>query len=142
MIIPVTEDGQIIIALQEQPNKLPFMGTIGGRVNDEEDILEAAKREFLEETGYESNDWMLFSSVQPVSKIEWAIYTFIAKGLNKVAEMKLDAGEKIILKPVSFDEFMEIAISKNFEEKEIVSKIYEAKLYPEKKEELRKLFKP
>ena len=58
MIIPVTEDGKIILALQEQPNKLPFMGTV-------EDVglmkakmfLEAAKRELLEETGYEAKNW-------------------------------------------------------------------------------------
>ena len=56
--------------------------------------------------------------------------------------MDLDGGEKIVLKPVSFDEFIDTAISNNFVEKEIIPKLYEAKLYREKKEELKKLFSP
>lgn len=72
------------------------------------------------------------------------MYTFIAKGLKKVAELNLDAGEKIQLKPVSFDEFLELATIERFRfaEKEIISKVFEARLDPEKKEELRKLFAP
>ena len=31
---------------------------------------------------------------QVVNKIDWVIYTFIAKGLRKIAEPKLDGGEK------------------------------------------------
>lgn len=31
MVIPVTEDGKIILAFQEQPYKKPFVGLIGGR---------------------------------------------------------------------------------------------------------------
>ncbi|MEK7496313.1 MAG: NUDIX hydrolase [Patescibacteria group bacterium] len=142
VVFPVLPDGGILLTEQEQPGKGSFVGTTGGRVDKGESVITAAKRELLEESGYESEEFILWDARHVTSKIDWVIYTFIAKGLNKVAEMKLDAGEKIILKPVSFDEFMEIAISKNFEEKEIVSKIYEAKLYPEKKEELRKLFKP
>ena len=56
--------------------------------------------------------------------------------------MNFDAGEKITLKPVSLDEFIDIAISKNFVEKEIIPKLYKAKLYPENKKELIKLFNP
>src|SRR3989338_4783229 len=60
MIIPITEDGKIIVALQEQPHKPPFMGTIGGRVDEDGGVLQTAKRELLEETGYEAKEWILF----------------------------------------------------------------------------------
>lgn len=141
MIIPVTEDGKIIIALQEQPHKPPFIGTIGGRVDEGEDILEAAKRELLEETGYVAKDWVLFDAVQPVSKIEWAIYTFIAKGCKKVAEQDLDGAEKIELKFVSFEEFIDLAVNDDKFGDEFRIKILEAKLEPKKMEELKKLLK-
>lgn len=139
MIIPVTEDNKIIIALQEQPHKPPFLGTIGGRVDEGEDILEAAKRELLEETGYEAKDWVLFDAVQPVSKIEWAIYTFIAKGCKKIAEQDLDGAEKIELKFVSFDEFVDLAVNDDKFGDEFRIKILEAKLEPRKMEELRNI---
>ena len=139
MIIPVTEEGNIIIALQEQPNKPAFIGTIGGRVDEGEDILEAAKRELLEETGYRAKEWILFDAVQPVSKIEWAIYTFIAKGCKKVAEQNLDGAEKIELQFVSFEEFINLAVHDDKFGDEFRIKILEAKLEPKKMEELRKL---
>ena len=142
MVLPITSDGKIIIALQEQPNKPPFIGSIGGRVDEGEDILEAAKRELLEETGYEAKDWMLFDAVQPVGKIEWAIYTFIAKGCNKIAEQNLDGAEKVELKFVSFDEFINLIVNDDKFGDEFRVKILEAKLDPKKMEELRELFKP
>ncbi len=141
-IIPVTEDGRIIVLLQEQPHHLPFLGTPGGRVDEGENVLEAAKRELLEETGYEAKEWILFDAVQPVSKIEWVIYTFIAKGCKKVAEQNLDGAEKIELKFVSFEEFIDLAVNDDKFGDEFRIKILEAKLYPEKMDELKKLFNP
>jgi ADP-ribose pyrophosphatase len=142
VVFPVLDDGKIILTEQEQPGKEPFIGATGGRVDEGEDILEAAKRELLEESGYEASEFILWDAQHPTSKIDWVVYTFIAKGLKKVSDMNLDAGEKITLKLVNLDEFIEIAINKNFVEKEIIPKLYEAKLHPEKKEELKKLFNP
>ena len=142
VVFPVLEDGKIILTEQEQPGKEPFIGATGGRVDEGENILEAARRELLEESGYEASEFVLWDAQHPTSKIDWVVYTFIAKGLKKVAGMNLDAGEKISLKLVDLEEFIELAINKNFVEKEIIPKLYEAKLYPEKKEELKKLFDP
>ena len=142
VVFPVLNDGNILLTEQEQPGKEPFVGATGGRVDSGEDILEAAKRELLEESGYEASEFVLLDAQHPTSKIDWVVYTFIAKGLKKVSDMNLDAGEKITLKPVSLDEFIDIAINKNFVEKEIIPKLYETKLYPEKREELNKLFNP
>ena len=142
VVFPILDDEKILLTEQEQPGKEPFVGATGGRVDNGEDILEAAKRELLEESGYEASEFILWDAQHPTSKIDWVVYTFIAKGLKKVSDMNLDAGEKITLKPVSLDEFIDIAINKSFVEKEIIPKLYEARLYPEKREELNKLFNP
>lgn len=142
VVFPILPDGKIILVEQEQPDKDLFIGTAGGRVEEGEDILEAAKRELLEETGYQADEYFLWFAEQPIGKIDWTVYNFIAKGAIKVAEQNLDAGEKIKLKPVSFDEFIEIGLNGDFEEKQIVPSILEAKLYPEKMAELKKLFSP
>lgn len=142
VVFPILPDGRILLTEQEQPGKKAFVGATGGRVDEGEEILAAAKRELLEESGYEAEKYILWHAEQPASKIEWAVYLFIAKGLKKMADINLDGGEKIKLKPVTFDEFIELGTSKGFEEKEIVPHLMEAKFYPKKKEELRKLFNP
>lgn len=139
VVFPILDDGKILLTKQEQPGKEPFIGATGGRVDEGEDILEAAKRELLEESGYEAEEMVLWKSVQPISKIEWSIYIFIARKLNKVADLNLDAGEKIELMPVDFEEFLHIATQENFYEQEIYRDVVEAMLDQEKKHELKKL---
>lgn len=142
VVFPVLNNGKIILTKQEQPGKNSFIGTTGGRVDEGEDILSAAKRELLEESGYEAEEFILWDAQHPTSKIDWVVYTFIAKGLKKVSEPNLDSGEKIELFFVTIDELIEEGIKENFSEQEIVNHLYEAKLYKNKKDELIELFKP
>ncbi len=144
VVFPVLPDGKIILTEQEQPGKIPFIGATGGRVDEGEDILSAAKRELLEESGYEAEEYILWDSQHPVGKIDWVVYTFIAKKLKKVADLNLDAGEKIKLLPLTLDELIDVATDKNtyFAEQEIVFKFLEAKFDSGKKKELEELFKP
>lgn len=142
VVLPVLPDGKIILTKQEQPGKEPFIGATGGRVDEGEDILTAAKRELLEESGYEAEEFVLWDAQHPVGKVDWVVYTFIAKGLKKVADLHLDAGEKIELISLTLDELIEISLDKKFEEKEIIFKFLEAKFDPKKKAELQELFKP
>ena len=104
--------------------------------------MAAAKRELSEESGYEAEEFILWDAQHPVRKVDWVIYTFIAKGLKKVANPKADAGEKIDFLPVSFEELMEITTKDDFSERTIASKFFEAKMNPQKYKELQKLFKP
>ena len=112
------------------------------KFDEGEDILAAAKRELLEESGYEAEEFILWDAQHPTSKIDWVVYTFIAKGLRKIDEAHLDSGEKIELMFVTLDELIEEGIKKNFSEREIVNHFYEAKLDKNKKDELIELFKP
>lgn len=139
----VLDDGKILLTRQEQPGKDPFIGALGGRLDEGEDVVAAAKRELLEESGYEASELVLWDARQPASKIDWAVYTFIAKGLKKVSDQKLDAGERVDLMPVTFDELVEIATTNsNFRETEMIPHFFKAKLDVEKKMELMKLFEP
>lgn len=142
VVFGVLGDGSILLTKQEQPGKALFIGAAGGRVEEGEDVEVAAARELLEETGYRAKEMKLWYSEQPVSKIDWAVYIFIAKGLEKVDDQRLDAGEKITLYPVTFEEFIVTALRDELTEREIVKYIYKAKLDKKKLEELRDLFRP
>lgn len=140
VVFPVLDDGKIVLTEQEQPGVGKFLGAIGGRVDHGEEILAAAQRELREESGFQAEQFTLWDAQQPTPKIDWAVFTFVAKGITKIAEPQLDAGEKIILKPVTLDEFLELGTNERFSEKEIVAKLFEAKLDHQKKVLLQKLF--
>lgn len=138
IIIPVLPDGTIIIADQEQPDKAPFIGLLGGRVDEGEESLEAAKRELKEESGYESDDWSLFSAVQPISKMDWTIFTFVARNCKKTGDQNLDGGEKVTLRTVSLDELMEMVVEDKLHDPDLKMKFLKARLDPRKMVELKK----
>lgn len=137
VVIPILPNGNIIVSKQEQPLRAPFHGFLGGRIEEGEDPFLAAQRELLEESGYESKDWSLFSAVQPVSKIDWAIYTFIARGAIKTHEPELDGGEKVDLLEVTYDEFIEMCATGKLNEPELEIAALRAKLDPHKMQELK-----
>src|SRR3990167_7476624 len=86
IVIPLTTDEKIIICDQEQPAREPFLSMIGGMIDEGEEPLTAAKRELLEETGYEASEITLFDEFHPHIKLDWTVYTYLAKGCKKVAE--------------------------------------------------------
>src|SRR3990167_7457467 len=135
VVFPVLDDGKIILIEEEQPGTEPSIQGAGGRVDEGEDILSAAKRELLEESGYEAGEFILWDAQHPTSKIDWVVYTFVAKNLKKVADLHLDAGEKIKLLPLTLDELIDKATDENsyFAEQEIILKFMEAKYNPKKK---------
>lgn len=138
LVIPITEDGKIMILDEEQPGKKPFTSVPGGKVDPGENPLNAVKRELLEETGYEATEYALFDAFQPTSKIDWAIYTFVATGCKKTTDTKLEAGEKINMRFVSFDQFIDAAMQDQFQDDRIKFKVMEAIIYPQKMQMLKK----
>src|SRR3990172_7810637 len=84
-ILPV-QDGKILLAYEEQPNREATYTFFGGRVEKGEDSIKAAKRELLEETGLESSDWELYKVYDIESKIEWQGYLYFARDCKKVSE--------------------------------------------------------
>lgn len=139
-ILPITSEGKIILTKQKQPGEKRFMGVLGGRIDADESPLGAAKRELMEESGYEAKKFILWDAVQPFSKIDWAVYTFIAKECRKTKDPKPDAGEKIELIFVTFERFLKIAASKNYRDTEIALKIFQLRQNTKEFKKMAKLF--
>lgn len=138
--ILATDGNKIMVLMQEQPGKPLYPGLPGGQVDQEEEPFAAAKRELLEETGFASEDFTLYQlDTNGGPKVYFPVSTYIARNCKKVAEPQLDAGEKIQVTWVTFENFLQVAREEKFVGPLWLKfDIYEALLDPEKKESLRK----
>lgn len=139
--IIATAGDKILLAHQSQPTKEDFYSLFGGRAEKGEQPLETAKRELLEESGLRSSDWELLKIYNPMHKIDWEVYLFVARNCKKVAEQKLDTGEKIETIECAFDKFLEIAESDKFWGEEFITDVLRMKQDKKKMEDFKnKLF--
>jgi 8-oxo-dGTP pyrophosphatase MutT (NUDIX family) len=138
--MPITKNGKIIITKQEQLGKKTYIDFAGGVLDDGEDPENGPRREILEENGYKAGKLKLLYSIQPITRVEWSIYTFIAYDCEKVATQSLDPGEKIRLKLIDFDEFVGITSGDNIRDLDTINRVLRAKLDLQKMDELKKLF--
>jgi ADP-ribose pyrophosphatase len=87
-VVAITTDGQFLLFRQ---TKYGIEGTslapIGGFLEPGEDPLSAARRELLEETGYEAPDWTPLGSYRvDANRGAGMAYFFLAQGAHHVAE--------------------------------------------------------
>lgn len=125
--IIATQGDKILMSRQSQPTKPNYYSLFGGRAEEDENPLVTAKRELLEESGLESNDWELIKSYQPIHKMDWEIFLFVAKNCKKITEPKLDPGEQIETIECSFDEFIKIVEHDEYWGNELALDIYKMK---------------
>jgi len=130
-VIPVKGD-KILLAYEEQPGRGRRLSFFGGRMEQDEAPLATAMRELLEETGMESTSWDLHKEYKSGGKIDWPFFVYIARDIKKVAEPKLDIGEKIDIREYTFDEFVEVVSSEEYVDQQIGGEIYRLKQDKEK----------
>lgn len=112
LILPVHHD-KILLSIQEQPHReFPYRSHIWWVVEWWENPLSAAKRELSEETGFSSQSFEQYRYASLWKQINQKKYVYIAKWLEKVSKISLDAWEKIELKWISIDEYIDLLIHK------------------------------
>ncbi|MBM7558893.1 NUDIX hydrolase [Marinitoga litoralis] len=104
--------------------KEPFSGKLvppGGKVEKDEDIIQAIKREFFEETGFELKDLKLkvFTSEEGPEHYNWILFVF----LGKVKKQELGYCNEGILKWVKKDKLLEENLTNI--DKKIIPYLYE-----------------
>ncbi len=106
-------DDKILVIDDEQPHHGSRKSFPGGRVDESDtSIKAAAQREVLEETGYSFKNWRLVRVSQPYRKMEWFVHVWLAWDVAGKQDSNLDAGEKITLHNLAFNELKELVINR------------------------------
>lgn len=140
VIYPVLSDGTILLIRDWQPQRDVVITAPSGRLEIGERPEEAILRELLEETGYQPKKLEPFYTIQPYEKIDWVVNVFIGKNCTKIKEPVIQAGEKIELNPVTFDELINLVVDGKLREEGFTQFVLQALRHPEKMNELRRRF--
>lgn len=97
-VVLAVRDGKVVVINEQQPHFGTRLRLPGGRYeNSDKNMLSAAKREMLEETGMTFAGWKLIGVRQPVKKIDWLVYTFLATDFLSQTTQNTGPGEKIAI---------------------------------------------
>jgi hypothetical protein len=88
-----------------------------------------------------SDEWELWFRYDGTANVMTYTYYYIARNCRYQQSIRQDAGEKIKLTEMTFDEFLSLSSDSRFQRNiKLVPLLYEARLDPEKKELLKKTF--
>lgn len=104
-VLAWTAAGNVVLERQHRyPLGRDFIEIPAGKIEPGEDLLETAKRELLEETGYAAADWQRLTTIHnAIGYSDEAIELYSARGLEK-KKQKLDVEEFLELIEMPFAE--------------------------------------
>ena len=110
-VIPFLDAQTVLLIYEEQPSQEhPFWEAPGGCVDPEENPEMTARRELLEETGYEAGSILPFRTKRFQGKTRFEEHVFLASRLSDTRKPHLDAGEKIQSHPTPWKEAVALCL--------------------------------
>jgi ADP-ribose pyrophosphatase len=108
-MVPLLDDGKVVLIRQYRHAVGEFLWEIpAGTLERGEEAIECARRELVEETGYEASSFDKLAEILPApGYTDEHIHIFLATGLRSVKQ-KLEDDEVLELQPMAFDTALEM----------------------------------
>ena len=110
--VAITEDNKVLMVHQyRHAAEIVSLEIPGGVIDPGEEPQQAMRRELLEETGYQFDDFELLSVVYAnPSTANNHTYCYLARGGKKVQEQHLDEQEEIVVEEFTIAEIKQLLI--------------------------------
>jgi ADP-ribose pyrophosphatase len=97
-VVALTDDEQVLIVRQYRPAvERDTLELPSGLVDPGESPEEAARRELLEETGYEGGTWGVLGAMEPdTGRLGNRIWSFVAKGVRRAESRAPEEGIEVL----------------------------------------------
>jgi len=108
-MVPLLDDGKVVLIRQYRHAVGEFLWEIpAGTLEPDEEAIECARRELVEETGYEASSLDKLAQILPApGYTDERIHIFLATGLTP-AEQKLEDDEVLKAEPKPFETALEM----------------------------------
>ncbi|MCB0711860.1 MAG: NUDIX hydrolase [Ignavibacteriae bacterium] len=125
-VIALTESGDMVMICQYRHGTNELAWEIpGGMIDPGEAPEEAARRELLEETGYEADEIQLIGSVRPNPALfDNTNYTVLARGVRQVGLQSLDEHEDIHVAVYSPEEVDQMVVKGEVNHALVIDALY------------------
>ena len=112
-VIAITDEGQFVMVEQYRHGLQDYyIELVAGVAEEGETMLEAARRELLEESGYGGGEWQLLCVIaQNPSTCNNYTHCFLAKGVKRVAGQHLDATEDVAVRLLTREEVLSLLMA-------------------------------
>lgn len=125
-IIALSDDDRVLLVRQWRYGLAAESLEIpGGVVEPEEEALAAARRELLEETGFEADEWLHLGTVEPNPAFQSNhCSSWLARGLRRIGEPEGDGEEEIRVEWASLGRIPELISNAEIRHSLVIAAFY------------------
>jgi 8-oxo-dGTP pyrophosphatase MutT (NUDIX family) len=130
LIVPITENNEVLMIVEPSvTEKKPVLGLPAGAVDPGETSKESANRELQEESGYKSEQLDYLGTIRPLSRhSNWRMDVYLGRKLMP-SKMEGDESYAIEIKKLPFDQIEEAIMTGRFDDSNVISALYLARLF-------------
>jgi len=129
-IVALTDEGKVVLVRQYRyPMEEELLEIPAGKLDDNEDPFECAKRELSEETGYTANTYIDFGVMYPSAGFcRETLYLYLALDLEP-GDMHLDHNELLSVEEMDLDELVAQIMCNEIKDAKTIIGVMKAKEY-------------